>query len=220
MIRALLFDFDGLILETEGPVYTSWLEIYRRYGAEIPYSRWVEFIGTADPYDLFDDLQKQCKQVLDRKQLQVERFQRELELILQMEPLPGVMKYLKDARRLGLQCGIASSSSYEWVSSHLERLGLTSYFKAVRTSDDVLRTKPDPALYLSLMEALQIRAEEGLAFEDSPNGVLAAKRAGLYCIAVPNEMTSRLSFELADLRLTSLADLPLSRLLSKFSSPL
>jgi beta-phosphoglucomutase-like phosphatase (HAD superfamily) len=110
---------------------------------------------------------------------------------------------------------VASSSSVGWVDGHLRRLGLRDAFAVVRCAGDVPRVKPDPALYLSVLEATGIPAAEALALEDSPNGVLAAKRAGLACVAVPNPLTARLDLGAADLRLGSLAELPLSELLAR-----
>jgi beta-phosphoglucomutase-like phosphatase (HAD superfamily) len=131
-----------------------------------------------------------------------------------MEPiLPGVKDYLDDAKQLGLKLGLASSSSHNWVDGHLSRLGLISYFDCIKCSDDVKDVKPDPELYQSVLDALDLRADEGIVLEDSANGILAAKQAGLFCIVVPNPMTNHLSLDLADLRLTSLTELPLEKLL-------
>jgi beta-phosphoglucomutase-like phosphatase (HAD superfamily) len=116
---------------------------------------------------------------------------------------------------LGLKVGLASSSSCSWVNGHLERLGLRNYFDILRASDDVQCTKPDPDLYLAALGALGVRVDQAFAIEDSPNGALAAKRAGLFCVAVPNELTRRLSLDHADLRLESLTDMPFERLVQE-----
>ena len=99
--------------------------------------------------------------------------------------MPGVLDYLRDAHRLGLKVGLASSSSCAWVEGHLVRLGLREYFDCVRARDDVSITKPDPALFLSAVETLGVQPCEAIAFEDSRNGLIAARRAGLHCVAVP-----------------------------------
>lgn len=216
MIHALIFDFDGLILETEQPIFQSWQEIYRAHGCHLPLDCWTQIIGTTDPlFEPFDYLIEQCGKPLKRAEIERQQRQREAELIAHQPILPGVGQYLADARRLGLKVGLASSSSCEWITTHLTRLGLISYFDCLRTADDAPRTKPDPALYLSVLAALDIRAEQAIAFEDSPNGILAAKRAGLFCVAVPNEMTRDLPLDHADTRLNSLAELPLEELLAR-----
>jgi beta-phosphoglucomutase-like phosphatase (HAD superfamily) len=126
-----------------------------------------------------------------------------------------VKDYIDDAKRLGLKVALASSSSHSWVDGHLSRLGLIAHFDCIKCSEDVKAVKPDPALYQSVLDELELSADEGIVLEDSANGILAAKRAGLFCVAVPNPMTCHLSLDLADLQLTSLADLPLEELLSR-----
>lgn len=217
MLKALIFDFDGLILDTEGPVYQSWLELFQSYGCDLPFSTWSVLIGTMDvPYEPFDLLEEQVGHPLDRAALERERWAREDALIADQQLMPGVTDYLSNAIRLDLKLAVASSSSYEWVNGHLSQRRLISYFECIRSSDHVERTKPDPALYLSALSCLGVEAREAIAFEDSPNGILAAKRAGLFCVAVPNQLTSRLPLGEADLEISSLADLPLKELLDIF----
>ena len=216
MIRALIFDFDGLVLDTETPIYQSYQEIYRSLGVELSFERWAQGIGTTDAsYDPFDDLEALLDGAVDRASLQARQRQREAELIAAQPVRPGVVDYLKDARRLGLKIGMASSSSCAWITGHLSRLGLLEYFDCVQGRDDVQRSKPDPELYLSALEKLGVSNTQAIVFEDSPNGILAARRAGLFCVAVPNPVTLRMPLDGADLRLESLADLPLEALLGK-----
>lgn len=214
--KALVFDFDGLILDTEGPIYQSWKEIYESFGGQLPLSDWAGIIGagpkTHDPYAL---LEKQLGYKVQRERIKAPRKQRELELIEAQEVLPGVREILDSAKKLGLKIGLASSSSCKWVTGHLSRLGLLDYFDVIRGEDDVASTKPDPELYLKVIAALGFPASRVIAFEDSPNGILAAKRAGLFCVAVPNFLTSQLPLDLADLRLDSLSDMPLNALLTQ-----
>jgi HAD superfamily hydrolase (TIGR01509 family) len=216
-IRALVFDFDGLILETEGPIFQSWQELYQSYNHQLSWEIWATIIGTNEievGYDPLIELEKEIGHALDRPAVAEARRQRELELVMTQPILPGVIDYLDDARRLGLKLGVASSSSRQWVIGHLERLGLREYFTCVRTGDDVPRTKPDPAVYLQVLECLGVNAAEAVALEDSPNGALAAKRAGIFCVAVPNEMTRSIPNQHADLRLDSLLDVSLEQLVA------
>jgi HAD superfamily hydrolase (TIGR01509 family) len=214
MIKAFIFDFDGLIIETEGPVLQSWQELYQEYGQALTLDTWGAIIGTAE--NLFDplaDLEKLLGYSLDRANLAPRRRQRELDLI-DLQPIrPGVEDTLKSARRLGLKVGLASSSSCAWVTGHLERVGLLKYFDVIRARDDVQRTKPDPELFQSVLDAFGLAASEAVVFEDSPNGLLAARRAGIYCVAVPNDLTRQLPLDQANLLLDSLADMPVESLL-------
>jgi HAD superfamily hydrolase (TIGR01509 family) len=215
MIHALVFDFDGLILETEEPIYLSWRELYQQFGCQLSFEDWGSIIGTANGgFNPKKSLERCAGHAIPEDALR-KRLQRETELILERPILPGIEAYLKDARRLGLKVGLASSSPCSWVTMHLERLGLIEYFQVIRASDDVKKTKPDPELYLSACAGLGVPASQAIALEDSPNGVAAAKNAGMYCVAIPNVLTRRLPLEQADLRLESLEEMRLESLLAK-----
>ena len=216
MIKALVFDFDGLILETEGPIFQSWVELYDSYGLSLSFSTWATTIGTYEAdFDPYIDLERQVGRKLDWDVLEPRRQASELSLVDTQPILPGVEACLADARRLGLRIGLASSSTCDWVQGHLSRLGLSEYFLSVRGKEDVLRTKPDPALYLAVLRDLEVLPEQAVALEDSPNGILAAKRAGMLCVAVPNPLTRMLDVSQADLRLESLAEVSLQEILKK-----
>lgn len=214
MIQGVIFDFDGLILDTEGPIFRSWQELFTAHGGELTLAVWGKIIGTAEgAFDPFDLLEEQTGRTVDRAGLAPQRRERERSLIARQPVLPGVEGYLQDARAHGLKIGLASSSTYEWVSGHLARLGLLSYFDCLRTADDVERTKPDPAVYFKVLEDLGMEAVQVFALEDSPNGVLAARRAGLFCVAVPNSLTRELPLDHADLRLEALTEMSLEALI-------
>jgi HAD superfamily hydrolase (TIGR01509 family) len=184
----------------------------------LPLEDWVRVIGTWD--NLFDPvvhLEALLERRLDWDLIEERRVRRERELVLAQPVLPGVVDYLEAAHRLGLQIGLASSSDGQWVHGHLERLGLSHYFACIRVRDDVLRTKPAPDLFLSVMNVFGIEGYEGVVLEDSLHGITAAKAAGLYAVAVPHALTANLSFEIADLRLSSLAEIPLEALLMRLN---
>ncbi len=221
-IRALLFDFDGLILDTETPEVNVWKRIYAEYGFPYPQDLWSQNIGRW-PYDSgfepAEHLRKLVQYPLDGDVLRG-RHRSESDVLIGHEPVAaGVNEYLTAARRLGLKLGIASSSSRGWVEGHLTRLGLLTRFDCIITSDMVglHRTKPNPDLYLKALEVLGITAKQAVAFEDSPHGILAARAAGIFAVAVPNPSTARLDLSQANLRLTSLAAVPLEELLQRVS---
>jgi HAD superfamily hydrolase (TIGR01509 family) len=216
--KAIIFDFDGLILDTEGPVYQSWSELYAEFNLELPFSTWSIFIGTMEvPYGPYDLLEEQLGRLVDRQVLEQKRQKYEDSLILEKPIMPGVERYIDEALQNGLKLGIASSSSCAWVTGHLDRLGLLHNFTCIKAADDVDITKPDPALYQAALACLGVSSKQAIAIEDSPNGILAAKRAGLTCIAVPNPLTRQMDLKKADLQLTSLLDLSLDELLAKIS---
>jgi HAD superfamily hydrolase (TIGR01509 family) len=215
-IRALVFDFDGLILETEIPVLESWRKVYADHGVELPMDTWLETIGTADhDFDPFGHLQELVGHPLEREPIQSARILHRDAILHAQETLPGVRDYLEDARRMGLKLAVASSSRRRWVVPHLERLGIHEHWDAVLTSDDVTRTKPDPELYAAAVKALHVAPQEAVALEDSENGVIAAKDAGLWCVAVPGALTRDMDFSRADIRLGSMAEKTLAELLAE-----
>jgi HAD superfamily hydrolase (TIGR01509 family) len=219
-IRGLLFDFDGLLVDTESPSRLVWEELYREHGFDLPHEQWAGNVGTLDePFEPLSHLEELLGRDLDRSALTRRRRARELELIELEDLRPGVEEYLDEAERRELATGIVSSSSVEWIEPILRRLERSHEWDTIVAADgDVARAKPRPTLYLDALAALELGADEAIAFEDSPNGVTAAKAAGIYCIAVPNPITATLAFDDADLILESFADLPLPELLRRLDA--
>ncbi|QBD78574.1 HAD family hydrolase [Ktedonosporobacter rubrisoli] len=214
MIRALVFDFDGLILDTELPELLAWQEVFAEYNLELPLEKWALCVGSGShAFDVHSYLEEQAGLTLQREELSLRRRKRCAELLAVRTVLPGIEAYLSEARRLGLRTAVASSSSRQWVTGHLSRLGLLSYFEYIICGDEVKNKKPDPELYLAALNGLGVEAREAIALEDSPNGVLAAQRAGIFCVVVPNAVTGQLPLEHANLRLVSLVDKPLAELI-------
>jgi HAD superfamily hydrolase (TIGR01509 family) len=216
VIKALLFDFDGTIVDTESIDLRTWTEVFEAHGVAVPIERFALRIGTLTGPNEFDELDALLEKPCDRDAVTATRRRRELEL-LELEPLrPGVREYLEDARELGLRVGIVSSSTRSWIDRNLERLGLVDAWAAVVCADgDTARCKPSPALYLQALDALGVAAEEAIAVEDSPNGIAAARAAGIFCVGFPNEVTGALDLSEADLVLESLEDVRLADLLAR-----
>jgi len=207
MIRALILDFDGLILDTETSMRASWMEIYEEAGLRVTDEEWAEILGaSADPPEAYDLLDAHSERPVDRTALHERRLRRELELLATEEPMPGIRELIRDAKSAGLLLAIASSSERAWVVELLEEHALLEPFEAIVCADDVERTKPAPDLYRGALVALGIQPNEAIAFEDSQHGVAAAKAAGLYCVAVPNRVTRCLDFDRADLVVSALSE--------------
>jgi HAD superfamily hydrolase (TIGR01509 family) len=214
MIRALILDLDGLILDTETPAFQAWQELHAEQGRSLSLGEWADCIGVAiDAFDPRRELEIQLGRPLDYTAIRLKYRQRERELLDSQVALPGVEDCLEDTKCLRLKLAIASSSDCAWVTGHLARLELRHYFDAIKGVDDVEKGKPDSDLYLAALDALKTPADQAVALEDSPNAVRAAPAAGLFCVAIPNMLTQLLALDHTNLVLPSLANMPLENLI-------
>lgn len=219
LLRGLIFDFDGLVVDTETARYYAWKEVIESHGVELPLSVWHENIGLpSEAFDPLEYLKQHAKTPVDfdsvRKRKNEVFWSR-----MEGETLrPGIKEYLEEGKRRGLKMAICSSSPRRWIEQNLPRWGIDGEFDAVVTGSDVERIKPDPELYLKVLALLQLPAESCIAFEDSPKGVQSAKAAGLFCVAVPNSITLETDLAGADVKVHSLAGLPLEELENRFST--
>jgi HAD superfamily hydrolase (TIGR01509 family) len=216
MIKALIFDFDGIIIDSESPELVVWQEAFAAHGHELKTEIWSQVIGRPQTYfNMYSYFREHINPTADIEELRRAHRARVVALTLEQPILPGVEDYLRAAAAMGLKVGLASSSSGQHVRGHLGRLELLDHFHATRCFEDTVAHKPDPAPYLAVLEDLDVSAEETVAFEDSPNGVTSAKAAGIFCVAVPNAVTRALSLDHADYTMNSLADEPLDRVLAR-----
>lgn len=216
-VAAVIFDFDGLILDTETPIFEAWRQAYREHGCELALEDWQHGLGTHAGFDPLGHLERLSGRSLEREALLErvrERNHRDCEA---QRLLPGVAERLAESRALGLGAAVASSSSRAWVTGWLERHGLRPLVACVCARDDVARVKPAPDLFLLAAERLGVPAAACLVFEDSPNGIRAARAAGMRCVAVPNAVTRSLALPETDLRLESLALLRLDQILERLA---
>ncbi len=198
-INGFVFDFDGLILDTESIHFNAWQDEFARFGQILSFEDWCKIIGTDNSkFAPATQLAKVTHGQIDVNIANAEVRKHCDELLEAASPLPGVEDFIKKSFALKIPMAIASSSSKKWVTSHLTKLGLRKYFQTVFCSDDVKIVKPHPELYQKAASALHIPPQHCLAFEDSLNGIKAAKSAGLFCYAIPNKMTKQMDLSLAD----------------------
>ena len=209
---AIVFDFDGVVLDTETPLYSSWQEMYSRYGVHLDLKLFAAYIGGAEYFDFHADLEKQTGLTFDRQSLMDERRAMYREHVAGNTVLPGVKDYLSEARGRGFRIGLASNSDIGWVGSNLRELGLFDNFDVLKTRDDVVNVKPDPEIYLAALHDLKTDPQRAIAIEDSASGVASAKAAGIFTVAVPNPITRYHNLDAADVILDSLASTPFSDL--------
>ncbi len=214
IIKGLIFDFDGLILDTEMPVYLSWQEIYKAHGVELPLLEYARCIGSSkERFDPIVHLAQLLAAPIDAQQLVKLQQERELQLLADQVILPGIERILFEAKTRGIPCAVASSSDRKWVEWNLERIGLMRFFPVIITADEVGNVKPHPDLFLAALQTMHIAPDEAVGFEDSPNGITAAKAAGMRIIAIPNQLTSQLDLSQADRVYNSMAEIDIDELL-------
>ncbi len=217
MIKALLFDFDGLIMDTETPQVRAWEMIFAEQGVQFPLDIWVNDVvgSTSANFNPADYLSTATGRTYNLEALLEQARSNELETRSKLGALPGVLDIIADAKRLDLQLAIASSSPHRWVDGYLKQLDLSTTFDAIVCREDAQAVKPAPDIFLTALSALGVKAAEALIFEDSPNGILAANRAGVRVVAVPNLITKHASLAGADMVLGSLEELTLEEIIDK-----
>jgi HAD superfamily hydrolase (TIGR01509 family) len=204
-IEALIFDFDGLLIDSETPLLEIWQDIYRQYGCELTMDQWQHALGTFGGFDPYADILAKTGKGPVRETLQPTIRAQHFERCTAMPLMPGVAEVIADARAAGLKTAVASSSAEEWVGPFLRQHGLSSQFDAICTRDDVKQVKPAPDLFLLAAERMGVAPARCVVFEDSPNGLRAAHAAGMWAIAVPNALTKPLALPDPHLVLDSLA---------------
>lgn len=206
--HALIFDFDGLILDTESAEVEIWNDFYAKVGLTFTMDAYINAIGSNSPEDFHPAILLADREGEERSFEQIRQDFRKIAYLRceQLEAMDGVVDLIKNAKTKGYFLAVGSSAAYSWVQTHLNRLGLLDAFDAIVTFDNVERAKPAPDIYLKVLETLGVSPENALVFEDSQNGVLAAHRAGIRAIAVPNPITAIQDFFLATAVLPSLAN--------------
>jgi putative hydrolase of the HAD superfamily len=216
LIKAVVFDFDGLIIDTETVWFDSFTEVLGRYNVEFPLEIFLPCVGTKGT--IIDEYieEKLGNNVTVKEVRQLVR-ECHREKIIDLEVREGVRDYLTQAKELGLKIGLASSSDREWIDHFLKKLDLLHYFDVIKTGDEVKMVKPDPEVYLQCLDALNVSSTDVVAFEDSNNGAKAAKAAGITCVIVPNPITAKLTFDDYDVRIESMAGQLLTDVLNKMA---
>lgn len=209
-IAALVFDFDGTIIDTETPVFESWRQTFVRAGVEpVDAEVWSSQVGMADGDAM--DVRALLREGLGVAEVpdELETFRRNLieEMLHAEQVRDGVVDFLDLAEAFGVRLAIGSSSPTTWVDANLRRVGLRDRFEVLSCADPGIPGKPDPTVYVEACRALGADPSASLAIEDSRNGVTAAVAAGMSCIAAPGPMTVGADLSHATVVVESLANL-------------
>jgi HAD superfamily hydrolase (TIGR01509 family) len=210
----LIFDFDGLLMDTESTLLESWRWEWRRHGLELDTVGFFADHGGDANEPRYVALAAAVGPAYGRDSSHALRMAYRAELNAALDPAPGIVDWLDRAAELGLRLAVASSSPISHVGAMLDRVGLRARFEVLATGEEVTAHKPDPAVYLLALARLGVQARDAVAFEDAAHGVTAAHTAGLRCVAVPNPHADHARFATADLLLTSATELSLDEVLS------
>ena len=215
---AVIFDFDGIVLDSETPEFESHRRIYARCGVTLTVDEWCGIIGTwSEGHDeqWFARLCERSAQAPARDEYFAER-RRIFDEIVPANPMRGVPELLAALRRAAVPAAIASSAPARWVIGAVERLGIRPLFDAVVTGDEVARRKPAPDVYLEAARRLGADPARSVAIEDSAPGITAARAAGMKAVAIPHWLTERHDLTDADLTVAHAGELTLERLVTLF----
>lgn len=206
--HAVIFDFDGLLVDTEYAIYSSWERVFSSCGHPLPLDLFNQCLGSGyTHWNPGDHLEQLTGRTYDWDNINARRQE---EIVRDLEHaglLPGACELIRRLASAGTPMGVASSSSHRWVDGWLNKLGIMSCFQTVVCRDDGLPVKPDPALFLKAAENLGISPAQCLVLEDSQNGTTAAFRAGIPVISIPNRVTEQADFSLATSKIRSLTEL-------------
>jgi HAD superfamily hydrolase (TIGR01509 family) len=209
---AVIFDFDGTILDSESAEYESHRRFFADHGVELTIDEWCTGIGLVKPaahwFDWFSE-RAEAPPTFERFRSITRRYFREH---VRMEPMPGISSLVGGLVAAGVPLAIASSATADWVIGAIDTIGLATVFSAVVTGDQVAMTKPAPDGYLEAARRLGVPPAVAVAIEDSGPGIAAAHAAGMRTVAIPHWLNRTHDFDRADLRVESAADLTLERL--------
>jgi HAD superfamily hydrolase (TIGR01509 family) len=208
-LGALVFDFDGLIADTESVEYEAIRRVFAEHGATLPLYEWLPVVGSHQAPQWVDWLEERVGHPLDRAELAASRRRHADDALAELTVKPGVIALLDAADAAGVPCAIASNSPRSWVGGLIEDLHLGARFGAIVSVDVAARPKPAPDPYLQACAAVDADPTCSVAFEDSHLGVTSAVAAGLYTVAVPGPMSVNHDVSAADAVVTSLADVTL-----------
>ena len=183
VLKALLFDLDGTLAETNSVHFSTWVETLKPYGIEVTWDFYRDKIsGRTTPEvseDLLPDLApEEAREVGESKEASFR--ERTGELV----PLQGLLGFVEEARRRDLNIALVTNAPKENVLAMLDALGLEDAFEPTVVAEDVGVGKPDPAPYNAALEALGVRADEAVAFEDSPSGIASSVAAGIPTVGI------------------------------------
>lgn len=213
--EAVIFDHDGTLVDTVTGDFLACRDLYSEFGVTLSQSSWASTVcGNVAAYSvLFDELATSSGRALSHEELRGRlelHWARHL-VVPNVTLMEGTRDVLESLHRMGVPMAVATAATVAWVDQWLTHFELKHFFSGVSSGMECKKNKPDPEVYLRAAEALGVRPEACLVFEDSTTGVMAAKAAGMQAIAVPLSLARHLDFRLADAVITNLAEVLLDQ---------
>jgi len=213
-IKAVIFDFDGVLLDTEATMLAAWQHEYRQHGLELETESFWPGHGGDVTEERYARLAAAVGPAFDRDASHARRIAYRDELNSRLELCPGIASWLDSAAGSGYRLAIASSSGRSWVLPLLATTGRIADFEVIACGNEVAAPKPAPDVYLLALTRLGISPGQAIAIEDSAHGVIAAKAAGMRCVAIPSRAMDLGSFAAADLVLGSATEASLDQVVA------
>lgn len=196
-MKGIIFDMDGLMIDSEKLYFATGREIAAAHGKTVDDRTFWKMMGRS-PIDSITIFVEEVGLPLSPQETLVERDRiMARKLAHELEPMPGLMETLQTLRER-YRLAIATGSPTKFLDVVVDNLQLASYFDVLQSSDDIRNGKPHPEIYERAAARLGLTPQECCVLEDSSNGALAGKRAGCYVIAVPNEHTREQDFSFVD----------------------
>jgi beta-phosphoglucomutase-like phosphatase (HAD superfamily) len=212
-VRAVIFDFDGLLMDTESTSLASWQWAWRQHGLELDVAGFFADHGGDVTQERYARLARAVGPGFALEEIHAGREAFRSTLHHDLGLSAGIAEWLDQSGQFGIRLAVASSSAGDWVRGHLSRVGVLARFEVLACGDEVPRAKPDPGVYTLALQRLGVPACCCVAVEDTPHGIAAARAAGLRCVAIPNQHADPARFGAADVVLASAADCDLPAVL-------
>jgi HAD superfamily hydrolase (TIGR01509 family) len=216
-VRAVVFDFDGLLMDTESTSFLSWQYEWSQWGLTLQVADFFVNHGGDVTEDRYAMLAAAVGPRFDRTLSHRRRVAYREKLHEELDLADGLRGWLDEAASLGLRLAVASSSPLDWLTTHLGRAGVLDTFEVLAGGDEVGQHKPAPDVYQLALDRLSLSCAAAVAVEDTAHGVAAAHAAGMRCIAIPNPFVALERVRHADLVLSSASQLRLADALSQLS---